>query len=100
MTHGSIDLADYGCALTELVRAVYVRNSVALFPSPARAEPSDEYFERVLNDCVTRGAAGQPQWTITDRKGFDAWLARVSPRYMAWRAKQHDVEIALARRVA
>ena len=95
--HISLDLGNPDCALSMLVKAVYVRNSLALVPSPARAEPSDAYFERVLTNCVTRGASGQPAWLITDRRGFDAWLARVARDYVSWRAAGHDVEIAAAR---
>ena len=96
----TLDLSNPDCALSMLVKAVYVRNSLALVASPARAEPSDTSFERVLTSVVTRGGSGQPQWLITDRQGFDAWLARVGRDYAAWRAAGHDAEIAATRRTA
>ena len=98
--HITLDLGNPDCAMSMLVKAVYIKNSIALVPSPARAEPSDSYFERVLTSIVTRGASGQPVWLITDRKGFDAWLARVACDYVAWRAAGHDAEIAAARGIA
>ena len=96
----TLDLSNPDCALSMLVKAVYVRNSLALVASPARAEPSDAYFERVLTHCVTRGASGQPQWMVTDRQGFEAWLVRVGRNYVAWRATGHDAEIAAMRGIS
>ena len=93
----SLELGNPDCALSRLVKEIYIRQSLALVASPSRAEPSDAYFERVLTSVVTRGGSGQPQWLITDRRGFDAWLSRVARDYAAWRAAGHDAEIAAAR---
>ena len=99
-----MNLSDPSDAVGRLFKRVFILQSRAMVGGlPGLDAPSDLYFERCLNHCVTRGSAGQPAWVVTHNDAFSEWLnavAQTDRAYCQWRLAAHDLEIQASRRIA